>query len=844
MDTNNLIVWLPFDVDFTSDHCGGQWTAFGDPVIRDGKIYLDGNSSYIAKDSSVTLGGQDFTICGKFKMNSGVSAWCRIFTIFNTSESSGASINLTRNNNYNSLSFSCCAPATTFNFNIGNEHHFEIDYVHADGCAKCFLDGELKATVEQQIERTTFANCWLGRSTYSGDGYYFGTIDEFMIFDGVALHTENFTPPTEDDYFNLKLAEFGSVATAATADFELITRNKPNIEDDACYKFTGAKNSYATLPLDVLPGATEFTIEIKFATTSTANRTYNYEWPTLIGREIQSYWQDDFALCVDDGKLCFWAEPKSGGSTPANNTVTDKIVNDGEIHTAAVRANADGSIDLFCDGEHIAHTDGVNAKITDAYSIGIAHNINNSNSRLAMDFYEARLWSVAREEIFADIDGSEDGLEAWYLPTPTGIVDYSTHVRNATIYNATYSMHINQSADLERILTNDALAWRYEDRVVYIGTGNPITFHIPRVAELWAKFSVYFDGLNRWFASDSNGNGLAALKTLALDFTANDETAATFADICTPLRTQEFLLHMKAGVDDGLIEAWADGDKIGEFTGNVNNARPFEEFALRSDDSGTSFTDLIVSNQSLLPTEKPSAPVAATQFTHLNLSVQTFEFTATDSAVAHVNLTQKIHTVTKIFKPINSLWMKFDVTSDGVNSWRAYSDGDAGQCGVAALLGVDFFANGSDVAIAPDICSGKQTFVLHMESDASDGLIELYCDGQLVDTYTGNVNDGNEFTDVYLTSESEAAVFDNFIVSSERLTFDAAPVDVQSDSEPPTLTLNIFHAGEVHSFPLSIEPCAPAITVRKFGVDWFAPLSENNSPVKISLGGQVLSLGR
>ena len=833
MDTNNLIVWLPFDVDFTSDHCGGQWTAFGEPVIRDGKIYLDGNSSYVAKDSPIELGGNDFTICGQFIIGGG--KWAEIFKLYNA-DKNAESIYFERDNNSQWVYVNVLGERVNPNIGYSSAiRHFEIDYVHADGTAKFFLNGVLRGTITKTVDRTTFENCRLGYSLL-------GTIDEFMIYDGVALHTENFTPPTDDDYFNLKLAEFGSVATSEVADMERVVCNKPdNVDRDACYKFTGAKNSYASIPIEVLGGATEFTIEIKFATTDTTSTSTAYLWGNLIGRDIPYTGAGEISLAVNDGKLCLWGSKSNESSYIVTS---DAIVNDGQIHVAAVRSNADGSLDLFCDGELVLHVNDANALITKAYTLLISQNQDTGQATIAMDFYEARLWRVARDEIFADIDGSENGLEAWYLPTPTGIVDYSTHVRNAAVYNATYAVHVNQSADLERILINGAIAWRYEDRTVYIGTGNPITFHIPRVAELWAKFSVYFDGLNRWFASDSNGNGLAALKTLALDFTANNETAATFADICTPLRTQEILLHMRAGVDDGLIEAWADGDKIGEFTGNVNNARPFEEFALRSDDSGTSFTDLIVSNQSLLPTEKPSAPVAATQFTHLNLSVQTFEFTATDSAVAHVNLTQKIHTVTKIFKPINSLWMKFDVTSDGVNSWRAYSDGDAGQCGVAALLGVDFFANGSDVAIAPDICSGKQTFVLHMESDTSDGLIELYCDGQLVGSYSGNVNDGNEFTDVYLTSESEAAVFDNFIVSSERLTFDAAPVDVQSESEPPTLTLNIFHAGEVHSFPLSIEPSAPAITIRKFGVDWFAPLSENNSPVKISLGGQVLSLGR
>ncbi|MBQ3335815.1 MAG: hypothetical protein IJG80_00240 [Selenomonadaceae bacterium] len=226
--------------------------------------------------------------------------------------------------------------------------------------------------------------------------------------------------------------------------------------------FTGGSGSYGLLPLDVLPGATTFTIEVKFSTTETASYSNNYNWKTIIGREIQNYWQDDFGLCVNGGKLCFWAEPKSSGSSSTCNTPSNAVVNDGKMHTAAV-VSSNGAIDLYCDGNLVAHTDNVNAKITNAQKIYIAYN-SDSASYLAMDLYEARFWSVARSqaEIFANIEGDEEGLEAWYIPNGSETLsDSSVNGRDATLYGSPAYTETNElpmefSFDVERVLVNES----------------------------------------------------------------------------------------------------------------------------------------------------------------------------------------------------------------------------------------------------------------------------------------------------------------------------------------------------------------------------------------------------
>lgn len=200
--------------------------------------------------------------------------------------------------------------------------------------------------------------------------------------------------------------------------------------------FTGQSGCYGELALSVLAGATTFTIEVKMSTTSTKNNTNNWTWGTIAGCEIDNHWQDDFGLCVNNGKLCFWAEPKNDGSSSTCNTMTNAVINDGNIHRVAV-VSSNGAIDLYCDGINVAHTDNVNAKITSTKNILLGYD-SNPNSYLQMDLYEARFWSVARTQadIFADIDGTERGLECWLKPTANGLLDYSGNDRHATLYGS------------------------------------------------------------------------------------------------------------------------------------------------------------------------------------------------------------------------------------------------------------------------------------------------------------------------------------------------------------------------------------------------------------------------
>lgn len=397
--------------------------------------------------------------------------------------------------------------------------------------------------------------------------------------------------------------------------------------------FAGIPSSYGEVPIGVLGGANVFTIEVKLSTTDTKNRNNYYVWGTIAGREISGNWKDDWSLCVNAGKLCFWARPVNNGSTSTYRTYSEAVVNDGMIHEVAVRSNADGSIDLFCDGQNVAHQDGVNAKITDAETMLLAFNRNN-NSELEYQLYEMRCWNIARAdiEIFSAITGNENGLRAWYIPTSDNVlVDKSGNGFNAALFDTQYteinSLPISLYCDVARRVKNVDKTWTYAN----VGTAEslltsgttlnnlPTTqsktgsafyqttrekcFDIPATSEVWLKFDVYFDGTNRWRAYNGGSNGTTGISTQTdggLSIFANDinvsPNGANIAGICKKNQLQTVLLHMISDVSEGIIEAWLDGTFVYRYSGNVNEGLDFSDVYLQSDGAGTFFSNIIISN--------------------------------------------------------------------------------------------------------------------------------------------------------------------------------------------------------------------------------------------------------
>ncbi len=138
-------------------------------------------------------------------------------------------------------------------------------------------------------------------------------------------------------------------------------------------------------------------------------------------------------------------------------------------------------------------------------------------------------------------------------------------------------------------------------------------------------------------------------------------------------------------------------------------------------------------------------------------------------------------TQTKIFDvpAAKEIWIKFDVYFNGSKRWRAYdiSTGSGNLTGVTAQTSGDisFFNRNTNVYQSSNSAkiNGLQTVILHMIADSSNGLIEAYTDdGDLLYAYTGEVNNGTNFGNLYLQSDGAGTFFSNVIISNSPLWFD------------------------------------------------------------------------
>ena len=880
----SLKVWLPFDESTTKDLCWNGWTAYGSPTIQDTKLNLPGDSSYLAMTDGITLGGQNFTIRGKFNMDSATDAWGRLFE-FNA-DGGSSRFELIRNNKNNYLiingyqSWASSKFETSINTSVLNQSvDIEIDYAHDAGKLYVFYDGVLKLTVNVTFTRQQIQYVFLGASKYQSGRNFVGTIDEFQIFDGVALHTTNFTPPTDDDYAQAKADWDGRFSLIANTERKLTNR----IFFNTYISFAGRYYCYGAIPASVLGGKSIFTVEVKLSTTSTYSNTHSYFWHTIIGLDIFATGAGEFGLAVNGGKLCFWGSRTDKSSYSA---LSDAAINDGQIHTVAVRSNADGSLDLFCDGEIVAHEDNANAYVSNSCTLLIACNQEGGQGIMAMKFYEARLWSreLADEEIFTTINGDEESLEAWYLPEKRNdiIPDVSGNSRNATLYGSpsvtvARELNFDYTANLERIIgfecstevaegittITDLDESKSKDGTAFYQTFQSKCFDLPPVPEIWIEFDIFCDGEHFWSAgnaSSTNGIcGIAANADGSLSFISNGETVKTVNNACEFGELQTIRLHMITGSSGGVIEAWTGPVLIYTYTGDVNHGDYFEDLFLQSDGEGTFFSSLFISNYSLdrdrylellFNTERKiynglfdfnTSASSSTQISRIIWSppggIYPPNFIIVTDTVRSKSGTAFSQTeIVKCFDlpPAYEIWIDFDVYFDGINRWRAGNAGAAGICGIVASVNgtLNYICNGEIVHTAADVCAIEkvQPVLLHMVSDCNipelgidSGYIECWINGEYIFKYSGDVNLGEDFEDIFLQCDGNGTVFSMMTFSTNRL-------DPRHYEDAPTIYFCMYRNGQVLSFPVRNydSPITPALAIRYDEKNWYGKLVAPN----------------
>lgn len=214
--TKNFKVWLPFDSSATKNLQGENWTAYGNATIGSANAFfknalqLDG-SSYI-QSGEFELGGQDFTVDGWCYTDPSCVGGARVFNIHLTPDTGNSLVHLRHpygNSKWRLATNTLARVGSNVNIQdsgvdpTGGLHHFAVVYQYAEKLMTFYVDGVRKArqTNCPQFTRKNFI-VEVGVQFFSStESYYFtGTVDEFRIYDGVALWKENFSPPNVDEY--------------------------------------------------------------------------------------------------------------------------------------------------------------------------------------------------------------------------------------------------------------------------------------------------------------------------------------------------------------------------------------------------------------------------------------------------------------------------------------------------------------------------------------------------------------------------------------------------------------------------------------------------------------------
>lgn len=231
---NALKVWLPFDTSPTEDLYGNMWRTYGTPAIQDSELYLDGAKSYLKATSTITieLGTSPFTVCCWFsttKSDANVLWRLGDYCVY----ISGGKLLWTDDQ--------ANLKGVTLQTNVadGEKHYLEVAFAikklssaRVANQVVFFLDGTQIARIDYSTSTykvyyyTPYtANLTAYVGTSSGAVSFTGTLDEFQIYDGILLHTEDFTPPSAE-YYAALLAALSSIPVNFLAETQRLIQNK------------------------------------------------------------------------------------------------------------------------------------------------------------------------------------------------------------------------------------------------------------------------------------------------------------------------------------------------------------------------------------------------------------------------------------------------------------------------------------------------------------------------------------------------------------------------------------------------------------------------------------------
>ena len=428
-------------------------------------------------------------------------------------------------------------------------------------------------------------------------------------------------------------------------------------------------------------------------------------------------------------------------------------------------------------------------------------------------------------------------------------VDLWTSGGNFTPPDAAFYNNIEFYPDVIRLTKTPASEWRYENigeistlintqtavqldnlpttqsrtgKAFYQTTRTKI-FDVASSKEVWAKFDVYFDGVNRWraydnFASDVT-TGITAQTSGDISFFNRNTNVYQWSKLAKINSLQTVILHMIADSSNGLIEAYTDnGGLLYAYTGEVNNGTNFSNLYLQSDGAGTFFSNVVISNSPLWFDDNAITRINVDYLADIQREIiasaaflldtervvdkswRYENYGTADLLTVSGNTVNNLPAEKSVIRSAfwqsgregcfgipatKELWAKWDLYYTGTAKWRVYDRKNGNDTGIARMnstTSLVCYINGPlsvDVKPAGTITQGiRKTYLLHMVSDATDGYIELWVDGVKYYSdnfqsqgliYKGNVNDGDYFSNFYMQSDNNSNLFSNVIISNRQI---------------------------------------------------------------------------
>ena len=253
----NLIAYLPFDTSATEDLCGNTWTEEGGTATISTDNAISGKaltSSRITLTTPIMLGGQDFSVDFWFKVVPNI--WQSVFVWRNGESFSMGAGGLfgIEQNNVNKLNAYTAAGVNTNVAipSINSMAHYAFVYQHSAQTMKVYQNGILVVTKTGVTINRTAHTASIGKVDRPI------AVDEFRVFDGVALWTDNFTPPTAAYYTKLKFApDSGSKSKSSSKQSAVIEEPEEDIQ--------GGMSAYTDLPNESISGISSINPAVAFA---------------------------------------------------------------------------------------------------------------------------------------------------------------------------------------------------------------------------------------------------------------------------------------------------------------------------------------------------------------------------------------------------------------------------------------------------------------------------------------------------------------------------------------------------------------------------------------------------